>query len=294
MINISNLLDRSFQPAAWQPPLPHREGLLTALLYATARRYNTLLQEVTPHSAPPFPFLRLPRELRDEIYVYALCAPAYIEVESPQALTRPCQDLLTNIHKPPTPGLLYVNKQVHAEAVESLYGSNTFRFQKPDAMRAFEARVGRANCTRVRRIGICVLFPDNYVDDAKAGEWPSRGTAFGYHKTMGLVLWNSAPATWCMALKSSRFEQLTWFGVEGDRMWRWARLGKSRIPLFLRDCIVELLGRSGRLPRIDLMGIRDQDRNLFPEEWDVVMEHWVVYKQEAERLRITVENSRSA
>ncbi|CAI6338068.1 unnamed protein product [Periconia digitata] len=286
-------------PNDWESnePTLHQRDTLAALLYATARRYNSLLQETSAQqpTRPPFPFLRLPREVRDAIYIHALRTPSFhINIESPDARFPPCTALFANPHKPASPGLLLVNKQIHAEAADTLYGaSNTFRFYTPDAMRVFDSRIGAANCARVRRISICSLFPNTYVEDAKTVEWYSRHTERLRHRTMGLITPNSTPAAWCMALKTSRFECVTWFGVEADKLGWQAPLGKMRMPLFLKDAIVKFWekgrGAEERIPmRVDLLGFRDEDKSVFPDGWDVVLEEWDKYKKIADKVRMEI------
>lgn len=183
---------------------------------------------------------------------------------------------------------------MHAEAADALYGaSNTFRFQTPDAMRAFETIIRAANCARVRRISIASLFPNTYVEEAKPLKWVSRYTEHMHHATMGLIQVNSSPAAWCMVLKTCRFEQMTWFGIEADKLGWKSPWGKMRMPLFLRDAIAKFWekGEGGRVPmRVDLMGFRDEDTEVFPEGWDVGMEEWDVYKEMADEVRVKVES----
>lgn len=137
----------------------HDPIVLYRLLYAAARRYNNLArahalplpQDRTNSSQPTsFPFLRLPSELRNEIYILSLRAN-----ESIEAVTHTtCTYDFENPHKPPTPGLLYVCKQVYTEARDILYAVNTFRFRSPDELFAFEERVGDWNARMVRGLHI--------------------------------------------------------------------------------------------------------------------------------------------
>ncbi|KAK6529212.1 hypothetical protein TWF281_008395 [Arthrobotrys megalospora] len=86
----------------------------------------------TPVALPPF--LRLPREVRNEIYKYLLCFPLpslpgpapFKKFDYPRRFERrPSQfeDPGRNI------AILRVNKQIHEEAAETLYSSNTFLVQ---------------------------------------------------------------------------------------------------------------------------------------------------------------------
>ncbi|KAK6511817.1 hypothetical protein TWF481_000723 [Arthrobotrys musiformis] len=68
-----------------------------------------------------FPFLSLPRELRDEVYSYILLLDV---PEEPFSVPVP----LFN-HPVAETSLLYVNRQIHDEAAEFLYSRNTFSIQ---------------------------------------------------------------------------------------------------------------------------------------------------------------------
>lgn len=73
------------------------------------------------HIDRPFPFLSLPRELRDEIYSYVLLfGPPKEPFSIPVPLfERPCLET----------SLIYLNKQIHDEATSVLYSRNTFPIQ---------------------------------------------------------------------------------------------------------------------------------------------------------------------
>lgn len=79
---------------------------------------------MSPLISETSPFLRLPRELRDIIYKYALSSPykfiPYIELVSTHPLS------LEQRTNPPSLGLLSTNKQIRDESLPILFGCNTW------------------------------------------------------------------------------------------------------------------------------------------------------------------------
>jgi hypothetical protein len=113
------------------------------LLCSTVRRYNQTCEELERLKESmgfdkPFPFLRLPREIRDKIYTYSLRAASWVE-------TTPWMHLLLTAadypFKPPTSGILRTNKQIYHEAIEILYSKNIFKFREPEHFFAFEDQI---------------------------------------------------------------------------------------------------------------------------------------------------------
>jgi hypothetical protein len=128
-------------------------ALAIRALCSTARKYNRALEEIEnlknlTNLNKPFPFLRLPREIRNEIYAYSLQAEIavdttlhrYLYPDSGTQRDEPC--------KPPTPGLLRVNKQIHDEAIKMLYSTNIFYFGDSSDMFAFKELIGLDECQR--------------------------------------------------------------------------------------------------------------------------------------------------
>ncbi|KAJ4990083.1 hypothetical protein SVAN01_04364 [Stagonosporopsis vannaccii] len=89
-------------------------------------------------------FLDLPRELRDQIYIHALCTPGLIFIYT-RSMYQPSSSLSSKIVRRGvvgpvepqavasmlSPFLLAVSAQLHAEAAPVLYGLNFFRFWVP-------------------------------------------------------------------------------------------------------------------------------------------------------------------
>lgn len=95
---------------------------------------------------------------------------------------------------------------------------------------------------------------------------------------LGLGEYDSVPEHWIAVLGESGMTGVRRLGVEAvmigcepDRV-----LSVLPMPDELRDCFVEFLGRGGdegggRAPRLELKGIREEEREKFPEGWDVVV-----------------------
>jgi hypothetical protein len=111
----------------------------------------------------PFPFLNLPREARDKIYLYCLQAPLEAETR-----LRPWMSLCFENYswKPPTPGLLLTDRQIYSEAVELLYSKNTFSFKAPQELLDFERKIAPSHLDLIRRIQIWVVFPFSESEEA--------------------------------------------------------------------------------------------------------------------------------
>ncbi|KAF2664266.1 hypothetical protein BT63DRAFT_460571 [Microthyrium microscopicum] len=128
-----------------------------------------------------FPFLRLPGEIRNEIYQWCLCVDGGqpIKIHSPpikypgrvsyitakqKALvseqsghsnkteSRPKYLLVPHL----MPRILLLNLQINQEATPFLY-QNRFIFSTTRALHAFLVKVGKNNCNHLRNIAICRL-----------------------------------------------------------------------------------------------------------------------------------------
>ena len=109
-----------------------RSKAMLRLLCSTVHRYNLTCEELeglkeSTSFDKPFPILRLPREIRDEIYTYSLRAGSPVET-TPQI-----HFLLTAADypfKPPTPDILRTNKQIYHEAIEIFSVEEYLQFPK--------------------------------------------------------------------------------------------------------------------------------------------------------------------
>ena len=176
------------------------------LLLQIARRFNQVwreleaLKESQGFYNPSFPFLTLPREVRDKIYLYCLQAPLVAEPR-----LRPWVFLCFENYpwKPPTPGLLLVNRQIYSEAVELLYSKNTFSFKAPQELLEFERRIAPSHLDIIRRIRIWVVFPFTEGEEVS----PDRLPLEKYHEH---------PLHWAKALQMSRLDRLQKISIAGQ------------------------------------------------------------------------------
>ncbi len=111
-----------------------RSEAMLRLLCSTIRRYNKTCEELerlkeSTDLDKPFPFLRLPREIRDKIYTYSLRAASSVETTPRVLLALTAADYP---FKPYTSGILRSNKQIYHEAIEILYSKNKVKFREPN------------------------------------------------------------------------------------------------------------------------------------------------------------------
>ena len=244
-------------------------------LFLTARKYNKTYEELERLKEligfnKPFPILRLPREIRDQIYTYSLCAPISAKTVSSLPLSTIPQD---NPFKPPTPGLLRVNKQIYYEAIDILYSKNTFQFEEPEHLFAFEEQIGSENRKRVKTIHFWAIMPirDEEIPDPNS---------------LPRSEYQSAPSHWIAALKACGFRNIMHLGVEAGTIDAHP-LCLLSMPKDLQEFIKECLGRvtDNGVPHLSLTGFREEEREKFPNKWKVVMNQWSTYEEELEALR---------
>jgi hypothetical protein len=111
----------------------------------------------------PFPLLRLPREIRDQIYLSTLLAPGQTPIS--RARSRPFfKDYPT---LPLNSLLVLANRQVHSEGSLVLYGENVFEFGSTDWFYAWFRAIGATHQPLVRRL---LIYSDalGYFGWAKA------------------------------------------------------------------------------------------------------------------------------
>ncbi|PQE33833.1 ethyl tert-butyl ether degradation ethd protein [Rutstroemia sp. NJR-2017a WRK4] len=237
------------------------------LLYSTARRYNRTCEELerlreSTGFNKPFPILRLPREIRDEIYTYSLRAAIAVETTLQRPLIITDRD---NPFKPPTSGLLRTNKQIYHEAIE---------FQEPGQLFAFEEQIGFENRNRVREISIWTRFPgrDEVVLDP---EYLARSK------------YDSVPSHWIAALKICSLGKIVHLRIKAEMIGS-DLLSLLSMPKDLQEFIIEFLGRvtDDEIPRLSLTGFREDEREKFPKRWEVVMDQWNSYKDEIRGMQM--------
>jgi hypothetical protein len=248
------------------------------LLCSTARRYNKTYEELerlkeSTGFNKPFPILRLPREIRDEIYTYSLRAAISVQTipGKPFILTA------DNPFKPPTLSLLRANKQIYHEAIEILYSKNIFKFQEPGQLFAFEEQIGFNSRKRVREICIWTRFPerDEVVLD------PTHLLRSEY---------DSVPSHWIAALKVCGLKKIVHLSIEAEMLFS-NPFSLLSMPKDLQEFIKEFLGRvaDDEVPRLSLKGFQEEERKKFPKRWEVVMDQLDSYKDEIEGIQRELE-----
>jgi hypothetical protein len=137
-----------------------------------------------------FPYFRLPREIRDRIYLFPLRT-------SITAKARALQDVFLAIEnypgKPPTSGLLRANTQIYREAAEVLYSKNIIAFHLPQELFDFE-QIGASNRDLIQGIKITVMTPAAHIVVTAPG-------------CLALSDYESCPSHWAVALQKSRLRK---------------------------------------------------------------------------------------
>ncbi|OCL03914.1 hypothetical protein AOQ84DRAFT_391892 [Glonium stellatum] len=194
----------------------------------------------------PFPFLALPREIRDQIYLYGLTAPQPIN-PSPNILE---EDPYVPT-KPGCPELCLASKQVYYEANAILYAKTTFVFQDSEDMVDFFDRIGRRNTALIQSISIAINFTP-------------------------MVDGRAQPSDWVNALSKSGLRRVCKMRITGERVGA-GEFEHMRIDSDLAYTIKDIFGRDREVkPRLSLTlkGFRKNEHKKFPDHWKIVMEQW--------------------
>jgi hypothetical protein len=252
--------------------LKEENDRIRRLLAATARSYNALKKELDSareelgHNKSPIPFLEFPREVRDQIYLYALRA-AYVNTEP-----RPIEWLAFEYcgqMKPTTPSLCLANKQVYEETVEVLYSKNTFRFDLPGHLLQFENQIGGSNRDLVRRIEIVTTrhLPGNsFMAD------PELVAPCDYQ---------AIPTHWAKALSTSKLRWISEMVVVNYPSL--SRDVPIDVPACLTKAVEGIFARNkdeSLVPRLTLEGFGEKEWNKFPQHWEVKMVRAVLGPQD--------------
>ncbi|APA08868.1 predicted protein [Sclerotinia sclerotiorum 1980 UF-70] len=271
MIELNNLLDeRAFGHDL--ESLQAANEYLERLLFATARKHNQVWEELESMKESsglydtPLPFLSFPREVRDQIYTYALQAPreAFVGVRHIRMLS--CDTFPDSTHypfKPPTPGLLLANKQIYEEAVQVLYSCNNFSFHKPRELFDFQSQVGVYNCALVRQMKISVVFED------ESTQIPSEYVAPCDYENI--------PSHWAKALMESRLMNNI-VGMQIDANSGSHEMRLMTMPPALYRAILATFSRNRNAktaPELVLKGFQTQEVEKFPRTWKKSTEQWL-------------------
>jgi hypothetical protein len=245
----------------------HRElNRMRRALCAVTRSYNQTkkeledIKEATGFYDKPFPFLELPRELRDQIYEYALISRLDI-IPGP----RPIEHL--GLHpsdsKPPTPGLCLVNRKIYSEAIEILYGRNKFSFKTAGELVKFEEEIGSAHRKLVRSLDISTLLV------TANSSVPNPDLAIPHD-------WSYFPTHWSKIMRRSGLTGVVEMTIT---VLNPHSSGKGLVTVgpVLQEAIKELLGRepNGDLKRrLVLRWVSESEKDKFPSDWEVLIEPW--------------------
>ncbi|EKG12099.1 hypothetical protein MPH_10810 [Macrophomina phaseolina MS6] len=224
-----------------------------------------------------FPFLSLPRELRDMIYEYAVGSPTTVHIPDKEPYTSKTIYIIetqaryrhharradrTNCSKryevnPIAASLLGVNKQIHAEAAPVLYSANRFRFSDPVAMHTFVNQLSR----------------------------PTRGLL----RSVELSSW-FARRSYCCAFNSAVFgimaEGCT--GVREFRFWHWTyerqpRWEARRIYRWAYQWL-DVLAATKKGGVAEVLSVLSKGVERWGEKWQVGNENWEEFSREFVRL----------
>ena len=151
---------------------------------------DKLIQEAEPSTEKDiFPFEKLPPELRNKIYSFALTNADHgihlgtkrqwdrkklnwhnvlrIPKAGDRSHRKPGGDC--QVFKPPRPSLLVpnllaLNHQIHTEASAILYGGNTFVLDNERALHAFCTTIGPRNCAALRVLRVLFWLLNDELD----------------------------------------------------------------------------------------------------------------------------------
>lgn len=241
--------------------LQEENDRLRRLLAATARSYNAIKQELDVckeklgHNKSPIRFLEFPREVRDQIYSYALWAP-HINTEP-----RPTAWLAFEYRqmKPTTPNICLANRKIYRETLEYLYSKNGFRFERPGHLLKFEEQIGSSNGDLVHRLEITTTT-----------HWPESP----FMVDPDLVApcdYQAIPTHWAKALGKSKLKCITEMVVIN-----YPSLQKDApmevVPVCLITAIEEVFTRNTNaslIPKLTLERFGEEEWKKFPRSWEV-------------------------
>jgi len=242
---------------------------LRTVLYATARKYNQTytelekLKELHGYYKNPLPFLRFPREVRDQIYFYCLRAPLTTDTRNRDS----CMIAVDNGQypfKPPTPGLVSTNKQVYREATEILYSWNNFYFKLPQHLFDFEKTIGPTNCDYIREIGIWTMVP-------------SHGVVVTSLENVAPCDYEEYQSHWAKALQRSGLQNVSEMTIETECINSSSALSFCGMDNSLLKATQEFINRSQHSQqrrRVTLCGFGWREWEKFPKDLEVITRQW--------------------
>ncbi|KAH7393269.1 hypothetical protein BKA64DRAFT_82380 [Cadophora sp. MPI-SDFR-AT-0126] len=224
--------------------------------YIRTKRALDDATDLLGHNKSPLPFLRLPREIRDQIYALALRAEKPIRIEPPDVQYISLED---DRRKPATPSLLYLNKQISQEAAEILYSGNEFAVTLPGELLRFEQQVLSKNSDFIRTLKIRIFIYQDIIcipDPAYVASYDFK----------------PIPSHWAKALTQSELKGVDTLKIKiidcighGD--------GLAVMPPVLQRAILHFLRERSdkprdRLPKLGLKGFRQSEVAKFSGHLD--------------------------
>jgi len=195
---------------------------------------------------PAFPFLRLPREVRDQIYLYALMCTFYANL-IPQHM---------EFYRPPTPAICLLNRQLSVEANEILYSRNTIHFDAPEDIHDCLEAIGSMNKAHVQSISIWFDYRTT-----EQRQWDGVSTS-------------DTASHWAKALFGSGLTSLTKIDISTEYVGAssYSTYYPSMDPAMER--VIKHLfqkDQEGTSRHLKLTGFNYEDRKKFPGNWRVTM-----------------------
>ncbi|KAL9110225.1 MAG: hypothetical protein Q9187_008077 [Circinaria calcarea] len=221
--------------------------------YAAAYKALEEAREALGYYANPLPFLQFPRGIRDQIYTYALQAPVTVR-------THPIPAIYTSISvfKPPTPGMLLVNRQVYREAKEILYSRNTFAFSETKHMHDFLEQIGNENKDRIQSISFTVDYtrkPPHADPNHESG---------------------NEPHNWANILVNGDLKNITKMHVQGEIIdgAPWMLLVMDPVMEFAIKNVLQRSPGNEALRKLKLTGYNWNACKKFPQNWEIITKQW--------------------
>ncbi|KAG9244966.1 hypothetical protein BJ878DRAFT_42376 [Calycina marina] len=249
---------------------PERQNeAIKRLLFATARKHNRTLRELQclkqelGRDDSPLNFLSLPREIRDEVYLYSLRpigSATHVSLIPWYFLTA---ETYASMHKPPIPGLLTTSKQVYTEARDILYTKNIFYFDEPHEITEFAKDIGSVNSSIVQQISINAVFTTMKEPTVADGAMNLYTSKVRY------------PSDWARALNSSQLGNINHIKFSVESIYSINALSLLPMPNALQQAIERIFKRRRDvdiLPRLSLKGFQHTVPEMFPKDWKVVRE----------------------
>ncbi|KAI9815971.1 MAG: hypothetical protein M1827_001963 [Pycnora praestabilis] len=188
------------------------------------------------------PFFKLPLEIREIIYQYAVTSESDVFIQSKEQRNK--RDFCSTL--PPAAQLVRASRRTYIEANAFLYNRNVFHFSSPVAFESFVYDIGSFRRSPVRSISI-------FANDVAQHE------------------------TWATSLQESGLKELSYIKIHGGRQSfsprRAYELVKATIQPELLKIVRSLLGREtprSSLPMLELRDCQLIEQNPQPDYWQVV------------------------